>query len=104
MQAIQEKAKVSFISDLDFAESYNSAYRAIVSKPVNEKYARKLIQDKLKNHGLNGINVTTLYKNYNGTDSKQEDCWIFGLQIPPQVFMFNSRALEALHLESEATR
>lgn len=69
----KEKATVKIIKDFKFAESYNSEYRAVVSKRIDEKYARKLIQDHLKDHGVYGATINKLYKSHNGVDTNGDD-------------------------------
>lgn len=86
MLSTQEKTEVSFTKSYEFMESYNSAFRVTVSNLVNEKYARKLIQEKLKEAGVHGANVTKLYEDYNCVKSDQGDHWVFGIQLPQNPF------------------
>lgn len=78
---VQEKTEAKIINSFDYAESYNSHFRAVVNKPVNEKYARKIVQTLLKENGIYGVNVNKLYVQNNGIKSQQEDGWVFGLTV-----------------------
>jgi hypothetical protein len=93
------KPEVKIIDNIDFSESYNSSFRVVVPKLVNEKYARKLAQDFLKSHSFYGINLNTLYMSNNGIKSQQEDRWIFGTTLPAMMFM--TTAYERLYRISE---
>ena len=84
---MKEKLTIKFTYDDKFAEAYNSGYRATTSKLVDEKYARKMIQDTLKSYGVFNAMVTRLYMSKNGIDTEGEHCLVFGIQLPPLSFI-----------------
>lgn len=77
-----EKAEVKIIHNETFMNEFVSVFRAVVTKPVDEKYARKLVQDFLKdNTPFKGAWQTgKLYGHIEGEiDSRQDDYWIFSV-------------------------
>lgn len=89
-----EKAKVIVTKDDKFATRWLSPYRVKISKPVGEKYARKLIQDFLHTRGLYNTEVWKLHKHENGIDS--EETGVYGLcPSGMQVFLGSFRVLDS---------
>lgn len=98
---MREKAQVEFISSANFIEGYNSFIRATVDKKITEKYARKLIQDRLSNEfHLSSCTVNKLYVQENGTTSETDNGWVFGITIPNELIFKQADLVERLYLHS----